>query len=349
MMTLKPHSSTATKRLLITGSTGFVGRNLLIHALRDPSWSQIILPVRNPKKFIEQLHQDHLQGYLDRLHLCSVINNKWNLEGIKDIDLAIHCAGLTFSRDRDPYFATHVEGSLHLLESLPKDVHLLILSSQSAAGPSSKIIPIRRENHLEQPLTWYGKSKLAMEKKLLLLARERVLILRPPMILGPRDAATVPLFKMAKGLIRFKPGFKKKEYSWIAVDDLCEAILLAAKKDWSSLPQRCYFLAHPKTLTDVALLRTTAEIIHAHGITLPLPHALIQFISIVADLVPTLREALPSLGRDRVKEIFEQRWVIDGKPFESDFQWKAQKDLRETLQETAVWLEGNRSSKSKSQ
>ncbi|MDH4469948.1 MAG: NAD(P)-dependent oxidoreductase [Verrucomicrobiae bacterium] len=349
MMTSMPPVKTTAKQLLITGSTGFVGRNLLIHALKDPSWSQIILPVRNPKKLLEQLHQDHLQGYLDRLHLCTVSKNTWNLEGIEDLDLAIHCAGLTFSRDRDPYFATHVEGSLHLLESLPKHSRLLVLSSQSAAGPSSKIIPIRRENHLEKPLTWYGKSKLAMEKNLSLLAYERLLILRPPMILGPRDTATVPLFNMAKGRVRFKPGFKKKEYSWIAVDDLCDAILLAARNDWSSLPQRCYFLAHPKTLTDIALLKTTAEIIHASGITLPLPHALIRCISRVADLVPTLREALPSLGRDRVKEIFEQRWVIDGKPFERDFQWKAQKDLRETLQETAIWLERNRSSKSKSQ
>ena len=332
-------SKKSQKRLLITGSTGFVGRNLLLHALHDPEWSEIILPIRNQKKFQAQLKLDHLEDSCHRIRLCSVQDNTWDLSGMPPIDMAIHCAGLTFSRDRNPYFQTHVEGSLHLLESLPKDCPLLVLSSQAAAGPSLEMIPLRQENHLEQPRSWYGESKNKMEKVLMQHSGDRLLIVRPPMILGPRDRATIPLFKMAHGPVRFKPGFQKKHLSWLAVDDLCEAILIASKQDWSSLPQRIYFVTHPHAITDLELLNTAAAVAHARGINLPLPHIIIQLISILADKIPNLREAMPSLGRDRVREIFAKRWVIDGSAFERDFHWKAHRELYETLEETMIWLQ----------
>lgn len=325
-------------RLLITGSTGFVGRHLLRKALQDPNWSEIILPVRNHQKLLEQLRNDHLEKEKHRLHVCSVSNNRWKLDDIHHIDLAIHSAGLTFSRTRDPYFSTHIEGSLHLLESLPKECPLLVLSSQAAAGPSSSIIPTRHEYHSEQPISWYGQSKLAMEQKLSLLAYNRLLILRPPMILGPGDRAILPLFKMAHGPVRFKPGLQKKQYSWIAVDDVCEAILLAAKSDWSKLPARIYFVTHSKMITDLELLEAAAAVVKARGINVRLPHSIIQLISIMADKIPRLREALPSLGRDRVKEVFEQCWVVDGSAFERDFHWQAHRGLTETLEQTAAWI-----------
>ena len=392
-------SKKSQKRLLITGSTGFVGRNLLLHALHDPEWSEIILPVRNQKKIQAQLKLDHLEDSEHRIRLCSVQDNTWDLSDMPPIDMAIHCAGLTFSRDRNPYFQTHVEGSLHLLESLPKSCPLLVLSSQAAAGPSSKMIPLRQENHLEQPLSWYGESKYEMEKALLHHAGDRLLIVRPPMVLGPRDRATIPLFKMAHGPVRFKPGIQKKYFSWIAVHDLCEAILIASKQDWNSLPQRIYFVTHPHAITDLELLNTAAALArifhtdrdeetvkadgirqtsiltpgcmgtyrpshnvsltqdpsafpasavdqceifglaHARGINLPLPHIIIQLISSIADKIPKLRRALPSLGRDRVREIFAKRWVIDGSAFERDFHWKAHRELYETLEETMIWLQ----------
>ena len=56
-------------------------------------------------------------------------------------------------------------------------------------------------------------------------------ILRPPMILGPRDTATLPLFRMARGAIRIKPGLRTKSYSFIAVEDLVAAIFLALESE----------------------------------------------------------------------------------------------------------------------
>lgn len=324
--------------LLLTGSTGFVGRNLLLQALQDPTWSEIILPVRSEDKLREQLRNEGIKRLPEHLHLCFVDEHGCSLEKVPTPDIAIHCAGLTFSRYRADYFKTNVDGSLALLDALPKNCPLLVLSSQSAAGPTPATTLVRKREHEEKPHSWYGESKLAMEKKLLQHASDRLLILRPPMILGPRDSATVPLFQMARGFLRMKPGFQTKYYSWIAVDDLCRAMLMAAKSDWQKRPHHNYFIASNETITDLSLIQTTADVLGASGITLRLPHAMIQVISLVADKIPALHKPLQSLGRDRVKEILPQRWVADGSEFQRDFDWKPQTSLRETLEQTRVWL-----------
>lgn len=323
--------------LLLTGSTGFVGRNLLLRALREKKFSTLILPVRSKEKLLSQLAEEGIKELPERVHLCSVKNNIWDLEDAPEPDLVIHCAGLTFSRTREDYFETHVQGTLQLFEQLPKSTYFLVLSSLSAAGPTPHDDTVRRSYHQESPVSWYGESKLAMEQKLRALYPERLLIIRPPIILGPRDTATIPLFKMASSLLRVKPGLRAKEYSWISIDDLCEAILLIVDIDWKKSFPFSYFISSSQSITDLELISTTAAVLKKQGVTLPLPHFFLQMISNIADQIPALHKPLQSLGRDRIKEILPQRWVIDGSEFQRDFKWSPQKTLHETLEETATW------------
>ncbi len=321
-------------KLLITGSTGFLGRHLLLQALNDRTFSTIILPVRNPEKLQQQLRQDSIPPQDHRLLPCPVVENRWLLPPLaQETEVVIHAAGLLFARHRADYFQSNVKSTLHLLEALPEKSRFLALSSQSAAGPTREPKQILREQDLPAPITWYGESKLAMEKELLARLPERLLLLRPPMILGPGDRAILPLLKMANSSLRVKPGFFKKEYSWIAVDDLCRALLLAAKQEWRKLSGQLYFVANQKSITDLELLETTAALLKSPGVTLRLPHFIIKFLSMILDQIPALQDAYPSLGRDRVKEMLEQRWVVDGSAFEKDFSWIATKSLPQVLEE----------------
>ena len=85
-------------------------------------------------------------------------------------------------------------------------------------------------------------------------------ILRPPMILGPRDTATLPLFRMARGALRIKPGLRAKSYSFIAVDDLVTAIFLALES--APFPQASY-VASAQSMTDWQLIAAAAAACHA--------------------------------------------------------------------------------------
>lgn len=322
--------------LLLTGSTGFVGRNLLRHLATDQRWARIILPVRDPEKLRSQLEGEGISGDA-RFRVCRVTGNFWELpEGVSP-DLVIHAAGLLFGRRKEDYFGTNVDGSIRLAAQLPRTARMIVLSSLAAGGPTPASLPHRATCHSDRPVSLYGASKLTMEKELRNRLGRRLLILRPPMVLGPRDAATLPLFKMARGAVRVKPGFAPKHYSWIDVHDLCDAILTAAGvPQWEQ--HGPFYLGSEGIISDNELIATAAEVIHAKGVTLPVPQIAIQIASLAIDAVPAWRAAAPSLGRDRVREILPSRWVSDGQPFTEQFGWRPSGNLRKTLAETAQWL-----------
>lgn len=322
--------------LLLTGSTGFVGRNLLLSLLCDERWNRIVLPVRDPEKLRTQLDGEGIE-MPDHLVVCRVEGDSWKLPSGVRPDLVIHAAGQLFGRARADYFRTNAEGSLRLAEQLPETVRMIVLSSLAAGGPTPQGEGARTVAHADTPVSHYGASKLAMEQVLREKLGNRLLILRPPMVLGPRDAATVPLFQMARGMLRVKPGLRPKHYSWIAVEDLCAALLIVSLAPWPT-EQKPFYLTAEEIITDVELLATAGDVLGARGVTLPLPHAVIQGISRVLDSIPAWRDAVPSLGPDRVREILPDRWVSDGSSFAEAFDWKARRGLAETLRATADYL-----------
>ena len=209
------------RTLLLTGATGFVGRNFLLKELQKGT--RILAPVRNTEKLKNQLLQE---GTPER----SVAPLDTNPSHWRDVNPthAVLSAGVLFARNKAEYFQTNVDWTIQLLSALPTNCRVVVLSSQSAGGPTPSGMVSRNESHVDTPLTWYGKSKLELESQILKKFPERdITILRPPMILGPRDTATLPLFKMASGLIRSKPGLRKKEFSFLAVDDVVSAIQVA--------------------------------------------------------------------------------------------------------------------------
>jgi nucleoside-diphosphate-sugar epimerase len=322
--------------LLLTGSTGFVGRNLLLRLARETRWARIILPVRDPEKLRSQLADE---GIADpRMVPCRVSDDLWQLPPDAAPDLAIHAAGLLFGRRRQDYFGTNVEGSLRLAAQLPRACRMILLSSLAAGGPTPSGASHRTMDHEDRPVSWYGASKLTLERELRNRLGRRLFILRPPMVLGSRDAATMPLFRMARGPVWIKPGFAPKHYSWIEVGALCDAILKAASDPEKGEQHGPLYLGDEGTITDAELISTAAEVIGSKGVILPLPQAAIRIASVAVNAVPSWRAAAPSLGIDRVREILPDRWVCDATPFREAFGWTQRATLRETLAETAGWL-----------
>jgi nucleoside-diphosphate-sugar epimerase len=313
-------------RLFLTGATGFVGLNLLLEALRDGRYTQIVAAVRDPAKLLQQLSAE---GFDAPLKLRIV---PWSEPPPDGIDHAVHCAGVLFARNRDDYFRTNVDDTVRLIGALPASTKIVILSSQAAGGPTPAGREIRTASDPDTPITWYGESKLAMEKKLRAL-RPDALILRPPMILGPRDRATLPLFRMAAGPLRIKPGLAPKSYSWIAVQDLVRGIFNALG-DSSLIPLS---VCAPEPITDLELIATAAAVLNRRGRTVAVPHLFIRGISAFVDAVPSLRKSTPSLTRDRARDIFADRWVVDGSEFRTRFAPGPFATLHDTLAETAAW------------
>ncbi len=309
------------KTLLVTGATGFVGRNLLLREIARGT--RILAPVRSVEKLHAQLRSEGLEASaVDPLPADPA---HWG--DIRPTH-ALLSAGVLFGRNRDEYFSTNVDWTLGVLEALPESTKVVVLSSQSAGGPTPPGSKARLESDADEPLTWYGESKLALERALRPFQAHRAIrILRPPMILGPRDAATASLLKMARGFVRPKPGFRAKEFSFLSVDDVLGAIEAA----WEADLRGPHYIAADHTITDWELIETAARAARAGGVTLPLPVFFMKALSLLVDSVPALRQAAPSLTRDRAREIWADRWVVDSTAFRQATGWASRQGLVQAL------------------
>lgn len=327
-------------KLLLTGSTGFVGRNLLLEILKDQCYETLYLPVRSEEKLRAQLKSEGINELPKSIQTLPMEAPHWDFSFIGDVDHVVHGAGVLSGNSLSDYSRTNTEGTLQLMRTVKRPAKVIILSSQAASGPCGNGQEFKTETDKDNPVTWYGASKLEMENQLEAhFSNENFLCLRPPMILGPRDSATLPLFKMAKGFVQFKPGFKEKRYSFVAIQDLVAAILKALSQpvEFNNFKQRKFFVASDKVITDSELIQTASEVMERKGRLVKVPQPILWGISKVVGNVPALSKAIPNLSKDRVKEIWPDKWVVSSQSFEEEFNWKAKIDLKTSLKETYDW------------
>ena len=314
--------------ILITGATGFVGRTLLLRAVS--AGTPVLAPVRDAAKLLAQLDAENVpRGMVTPLPADP---GAWG-----DIrpDRAVLCAGVLFARSREEYFRTNVDWTLEVIRGLPASCRTVVLSSQSAGGPTPAVCAARSESDPDAPITWYGESKLGLELSIKRSFPDLPLaILRPPMILGARDSATLPLFKMAVGFIRAKPGLRPKFYSFLAVEDVVDAILAA----FSPGVRGPFYIAGSTPVSDLELIRSAARAAGAKGITLPVPQTFVRMLARVVDAVPSMRLSTPSLTRDRAREIWPDRWVVDASAFRHATGWRATTPLDRAMDDAFAWF-----------
>ena len=310
------------KTLLVTGATGFLGSHMLVQEAK--LGSRILASVRDTGKLRKLLASE---GIADAD--ITPLNSNPSSWGEVRPTHALLSAGVLFARNRAEYQSVNVDWTLKVLEALPMDCRTVVLSSQAAGGPTPAGTHARREIDADAPITLYGKSKLELEGAIQRShSRRPVTILRPPMVLGARDSATIPLFKMAAGLVRVKPGLRKKEYSFIAAEDVMEAV----GASWKSGLTGPFYIASEQTITDRELISTAAMVGKKRGVTVPLPHLIVKCFARIVDAIPHLRNSAPSLTRDRALDIWADRWVVDSSLFRRETQWKSRLDLQQSLQ-----------------
>ena len=322
-------------RLLVTGATGFIGRTLILRALADDAVGEIVAPVRSPDKLRTQLAREGVTD-TDKLRMVKSEAPRWDLREIGPVDRVVHCAGVLFGRSRDEYFRINVDGTLDLLAQLEGAPEVLVLSSQSAGGPTPAGQQAKKLDHPDRPLSWYGESKLQMERAVREAGHQRVRFLRAPMVLGPGDQATLPLFRMVRGKIWTKPGRELKHFSWISSDDLADAIDVWFERGGA------LDIAHvtsPCTITDAELMLTAGQVSGKKGSLLPVPQFLLKPVAFASKFIPAIGEKVPSLTADRAREIWPNRWVIDPDPFYAATGWRGQATLEDTLARTLAWFQ----------
>lgn len=223
-MTAPPPKTT----LLLTGATGFIGSWVLPMITAEKSFNVIITGRKN--------YQPSDASYL-RIDLRDKNAVDASRESLKHVDVLVHvAASMPVQSNASDLFLDNIHLTLNLLSVLSQTVKTIIFVSSVDVYGMPQSMPVR-ENHPENPTSFYGAGKLAVEKYLqIFCARHsiRLAILRLSHVYGPREPIIKAIPTFVTRILNGQPplilgeGREKRDYLY--VEDAARAILLACQR-----------------------------------------------------------------------------------------------------------------------
>ena len=194
-------------KILITGSRGFIGSNLLKKLSYLQADIRCLLHSNNGRKyFIETNNKSYVVDFSD-------IDSLLNCDAFQDIQYVFHLAGITRGITKKQFYEANVVPTKNLLETIRlrnlKIKRFVFLSSQAAGGPATSLDSPKNPDDPSVPVEYYGWSKLTAE--LILQKYSEVIpvtILRPSAVYGPGDRDFLKLFKMINASLQVFGGTK---------------------------------------------------------------------------------------------------------------------------------------------
>ncbi|HEX5635058.1 MAG TPA: NAD-dependent epimerase/dehydratase family protein, partial [Gemmatimonadales bacterium] len=255
-------------RTFVTGATGFVGSHLLDTMLA--AGDEVTALVRSPAR-AAGLAERGVRLVQGDLHDARAL-----AQAAEGADAVYHVAALVGAVDEAEFLRANRDGTRHVVQAV-KDAspgaRLVLVSSLAAAGPAERGAP-RPVDEPEQPVTMYGRSKLASER----VVRESGLdwvIARPPAVYGPRDRDNfLTLFRIARFGICPVFGDGTQELSLVYAPDLAEALRLAGVTP--GIGGRAYFVNHPEIVTSGDVVRQIGRVTGREVRLVPVPRALAE-------------------------------------------------------------------------
>ena len=230
---------------------------------------------------------------------------------VKGTDYIIHLAGLVKAKKTEDFFRVNQLGTVNLLKAIKNHnselKKFVLISSLAAWGPSSG--KPRSEADSPNPLTTYGKSKLAGEEAAARFMDDiPITIIRPPGVYGPGDTEIFTLFDIVnKGFKPYMAG-GRNIVQLIYVDDLAEAIIAAMESPHGA--SRAYFVAHEEAHTTRELLDMIGSLLGEKAVGITIPHWLLSIIAFISEMFFRAIGRTPHFSREKLRELTDN-WEID--------------------------------------
>jgi dihydroflavonol-4-reductase len=312
---------------LITGANGFVGSNLA-RWLCAKGWRVRGL-VRNHllHEKLAEMGVELAPGRLDDPVSLSA--------AARDVDFVFHLAGRVAALHTGDFFRDNVDGTRAMARACAAQSRvptMVMVSSLAAGGPGTFKRP-RAEDEPEAPVSAYGRSKLAAEgAAAAVLGGGALSIVRPPMVFGQGDKASLALFRSMKFFpVHLSPGLRRFPLSLIHVTDLCDAIERVAERG------ERYYVAAERAVTYGRLGQIAA---HAAGwavVVAPVPRPIFWLAGAIGEVTGRLRKRPTILNFDKVRESMARGWVCNDDKIRRDLGYKPAATLEERFAETVAW------------
>lgn len=236
------------KTVLVTGSPGFIGANLVLRLLREMS-SGLVISLDNMNEYYDPALKEYRLRLINETAETAVARHLFVKGSLADKDLVNQVfeayrpavvvnlaaqAGVRYSIDHpDAYIESNLIGFFNILEACrhyPVE-HLVYASSSSVYGGNKKV-PFSTEDPVDHPVSLYAATKKTNE----LLAHAYSKLYDIPStglrfftVYGPAGRPDMFYFSATQKLVRgetiqiFNYGDMKRDFTYI--DDIVEGIL----------------------------------------------------------------------------------------------------------------------------
>ena len=301
-----------SKRVAVTGVTGFVGSHLVAALARRGLRLRLLVRRWSPLPSLDGVAADMVLGDLsDEAALKRLV------EGA---DAVIHAAGLIKARRPSEFMTVNRDGTA-LLSALAPEATFLLLSSLAAREPQ---------------LSPYAASKHAAEE--VVAGRSGPwLTVRAPAVYGPGDRETLAYFKaVARGLAP-RPRVPDARLSLIHVADLAEALALAL--DQPPPPPSTYEIDDGReggySYRDMA--DAAGRALGRRPLSLAVPRAVMAAVARANAIGHSLGGSVQILTPGKVNEIFHSDWTAHDRRLAAALGWRPRFDLAAGFGETILW------------
>ncbi|MBC8312877.1 MAG: NAD(P)-dependent oxidoreductase [Candidatus Cloacimonetes bacterium] len=318
------------QKAIVTGANGFIGCNL-VKALIAKHYDVTCL-VRKTSN-VETLKN------LPVKFICwNEINDKILFE---NQDYIFHLAAKVKAKNKRKYFEANLERT-KILISVLKNSNLkkfIFVSSQSAAGPCKTKIP-KTEKDTENPISHYGKSKLAAENFIKDNCKIPWTIIRPSGVFGPYDKDFLIYFKLIKKGIAPLVGFGEKFFSLIFIDDLTDLIIKSAENPKANF--QTFFACDGKIYSQKDFIKSIEKAMQKKSIKINIPIISIFKLAIFNEMLKFFCKNQFTLNFQKAKEMREKYWICSSEKSEKILNFNLKFSLDEAIEKTYNWYKKNK-------
>ena len=245
---MKEHIELNGKRILVTGSPGFIGANLVLRLLSDMN-SGTIVSLDNMNDYYDPKLKEYRLGLIEKKAVTSSVSHIFVKGSIADkslidslfekyhFDIVVNLAaqaGVRYSIDHpDVYIESNIIGFYNILEACRHNPveHLVYASSSSVYGGNKKV-PFSTDDKVDNPVSLYAATKKSNE----LLAHAYSKLYNIPStglrfftVYGPAGRPDMFYFSATQKLVAgekikiFNYGNMKRDFTF--VDDIVEGVI----------------------------------------------------------------------------------------------------------------------------
>ncbi len=322
-------------KILVTGSTGFVGSRVVQIALKK-GWASVEV-----KRLSTQNKDTYLNEHgslcketenTDCFKITDISSNTQWGGAFDRVECIVHCAARVHQMNeseadaRSAYNEVNTLGTLHLARQAAKAgvKRFVFLSSIKVNGEATHTGELFKPNLVHKPTDPYGLSKYEAEVGLQQIAEDtglEVVIIRPPLVYGPNVKANFlsMINVVAKGL-PLPLGAIDNRRSMVFLDNLVDLILISCVH--KNAVGRTFLVSDDNDVSLTYMLNSISKAMkRTHYVLLPIPPSWIKF-------------AAKIIGKPEVAQRLCGNLQLDIQETKNALDWKPPFDFDEGIQRT---------------